>query len=59
MIVANDISREDGGFDSDLNTATLITAEGDDPFPLGPKSSLAARILDRAEQLLDRALKTD
>jgi phosphopantothenoylcysteine decarboxylase/phosphopantothenate--cysteine ligase len=59
MIVANDISREDGGFDSDLNTATLITAEGDDPFPLGPKSSLAARILDRAEQMLERALKTD
>jgi phosphopantothenoylcysteine decarboxylase/phosphopantothenate--cysteine ligase len=52
MIVANDVTRADSGFDSDLNEATLITPEGEEPFPLGPKTDLASRILDRAEQLL-------
>jgi phosphopantothenoylcysteine decarboxylase/phosphopantothenate--cysteine ligase len=52
LIVANDISRADSGFDSELNAATLISASGEDAFPLGPKTDLAARILDRAERLL-------
>jgi phosphopantothenoylcysteine decarboxylase/phosphopantothenate--cysteine ligase len=52
MIVANDISRNDAGFDSELNAATLITNHGEEPFPLGPKSALAARILDRAAEML-------
>jgi phosphopantothenoylcysteine decarboxylase/phosphopantothenate--cysteine ligase len=52
LIVANDISRQESGFDSDLNAATLIEAEGEEEFPLGPKAALAARILDRIERLL-------
>jgi phosphopantothenoylcysteine decarboxylase/phosphopantothenate--cysteine ligase len=52
MIVANDISRPDSGFDSDLNAATLIVESGDETFPLGPKSALAVTILDRIERLL-------
>ena len=52
MIVANDISRNDAGFDSELNAATLITNHGEEPFPLGPKSALAARILERAAEML-------
>jgi len=52
MIVANDISRPDAGFDVATNAATLITAGGDEDFPLGPKTELAARILDRAEKML-------
>ena len=52
MIVANDISRSDAGFDSQLNAATLITAQGDEAFPLGAKTELAARILDRAGEML-------
>lgn len=52
IIVANDISRPDAGFDTDMNAATIIGREFEDPFPLGPKSALAARILDRAERLL-------
>jgi phosphopantothenoylcysteine decarboxylase/phosphopantothenate--cysteine ligase len=52
MIVANDISRPDAGFDVATNAATLITAAGDEDFPLGPKTELAARILDRAEKML-------
>jgi phosphopantothenoylcysteine decarboxylase / phosphopantothenate---cysteine ligase len=57
MIVANDITRPDAGFDSESNAATLITAAGDEVFPLGPKTELASRILDRAEALLDAAVK--
>jgi phosphopantothenoylcysteine decarboxylase/phosphopantothenate--cysteine ligase len=52
MIVANDISRPDSGFDSDLNAATLIAESGDEAFPLGPKTALAVAILDRIERLL-------
>jgi phosphopantothenoylcysteine decarboxylase / phosphopantothenate---cysteine ligase len=55
IIVANDISREGSGFDSELNAATLVTAEGAEPFPLGPKSRLASTILDRAETFLQTA----
>lgn len=54
MIVANDISRSDAGFDADTNAVTLITAQGDEPVALAPKSQIAGVILDRAEQLLER-----
>jgi phosphopantothenoylcysteine decarboxylase/phosphopantothenate--cysteine ligase len=54
IIVANDISRTDAGFDSDMNVASIISAEGVDPFPLGPKTALAGMILTRAETLLAR-----
>jgi phosphopantothenoylcysteine decarboxylase / phosphopantothenate---cysteine ligase len=53
IIVANDISRSDAGFDSEMNAATLISPEGTENVPLGPKSALAGTILDRAERLLD------
>jgi len=56
LIVANDISRTDAGFDSELNEATIIGDDGDEPFALGPKSGLAGRILDRAERLLERVI---
>jgi phosphopantothenoylcysteine decarboxylase / phosphopantothenate---cysteine ligase len=52
MIVANDISRPDAGFDVETNAATIITIEGEEPFALGPKADLAALILDRAERML-------
>ena len=52
MIVANDISRGDAGFDVDTNIATLITTSGEEQFPLGQKTELASLILDRAEALL-------
>jgi phosphopantothenoylcysteine decarboxylase/phosphopantothenate--cysteine ligase len=54
LIVANDVSQKDGGFDSDRNAATIISADGDETFPTGPKTALASRILDRAGQLLER-----
>ncbi|MDQ3417683.1 MAG: bifunctional phosphopantothenoylcysteine decarboxylase/phosphopantothenate--cysteine ligase CoaBC [Acidobacteriota bacterium] len=54
MIVANDISRADAGFDTDTNAVTLITAEGDETVALAPKAQIAGVILDRAEQFLER-----
>lgn len=54
MIVANDISRDDAGFDSETNAVTLVTAEGDEPVALAPKAQIAGVILDRAEQILER-----
>ena len=55
MIVANDISRPDAGFDVETNAATLITASGEETFPLGQKTELASVILDRAEEILKTA----
>jgi phosphopantothenoylcysteine decarboxylase/phosphopantothenate--cysteine ligase len=52
LIVANDISAAGVGFDSELNAASLISHDGIEAFPLGPKSALAALILDRAEARL-------
>jgi phosphopantothenoylcysteine decarboxylase/phosphopantothenate--cysteine ligase len=52
LIVANDISTEGLGFDSDLNAASIISRDGVEPFAAGPKSLLAVAILDRAEALL-------
>ena len=54
MIVANDISRADAGFDADTNAVTLITADSEEAIGLAPKPQIAGVILDRAEQLLDR-----
>ena len=58
LIVANDISTEGLGFDSDLNAATLIGSDRAEPFPAGPKTALASTILDRAEALLNLAPST-
>jgi phosphopantothenoylcysteine decarboxylase/phosphopantothenate--cysteine ligase len=52
LIVANDISLEGSGFDSELNAASIISRDTVETFPVGPKSALAALILDRAETRL-------
>jgi phosphopantothenoylcysteine decarboxylase/phosphopantothenate--cysteine ligase len=60
MIVANDVTLPDAGFDSESNAATLISADSpdsDEVFPLGLKTELASRILDRAEHLLETAVR--
>ncbi len=57
LIVANDVSRRTRGFDSESNAATIIGGGDDEVFPLGPKTELASRILDRAERLLASAVK--
>src|SRR5687768_1248126 len=52
LVVANDVSRADAGFDVDTNAVTLVTAGGAEELPLQAKSAVAAKILDRVEQLL-------
>ena len=52
MIVANDVSRADAGFDVDTNAVTLVTASGTEDVPLQSKSAVASTILDRLEQFL-------
>ncbi len=54
LIVANDVSRSDAGFDVDTNAVTIIGEAGADTLPVMPKSAVAARILDRVEALLSQ-----
>ena len=52
LLVANDISRGDAGFDSDANSVTFVFPGGEvDELPLLPKAEVAARILDQVEKL--------
>jgi phosphopantothenoylcysteine decarboxylase/phosphopantothenate--cysteine ligase len=52
LIVANDVTRAGAGFDVDTNAVSMVTATGVEEVPLQSKSAVAARILDRVEQLL-------
>jgi phosphopantothenoylcysteine decarboxylase/phosphopantothenate--cysteine ligase len=52
LIVANDVSRRDAGFDVETNAVTLIDADGESVVPLQSKAAVAAAILDRVEHLL-------
>lgn len=52
LIVANDVSREAAGFDTETNAAVFISAEGEVEQPLQLKTELASKIVDRVEQLL-------
>ncbi len=52
LLVANDISRADAGFEVDANAATLVSADGLEELPLQSKRALAGRILDRVSTLL-------
>jgi phosphopantothenoylcysteine decarboxylase/phosphopantothenate--cysteine ligase len=52
LIVANDVSRTDAGFDVDTNAVTIVGPNGAEPLPLQAKSRVAAEILDRIEKLL-------
>ena len=53
LIVLNDVSREDIGFDADHNEVALVAADGVVQVPRAPKRSIAAAVLDRVEQLLE------
>ena len=54
LIVANDVSKADAGFDVDTNEVTLVSMDGAEHLPLQSKSRVAAAILDRVEVLLAR-----
>ncbi len=52
LMVANDVSRADAGFEVDTNVVTLLTPDGDEELTVLPKRAVAAEILDRVERLL-------
>jgi phosphopantothenoylcysteine decarboxylase/phosphopantothenate--cysteine ligase len=52
MIVANDVSRSDAGFDVATNAVTIVGPEGEEAVPTQSKSAVATVILDRVERLL-------
>jgi phosphopantothenoylcysteine decarboxylase/phosphopantothenate--cysteine ligase len=52
LVVYNDVSRPDIGFDVDENEVVLISAVGEQHVPKASKAEIAAAILDAAEQLL-------
>ena len=55
MIVANDVSREDAGFESDNNLVKIIYRDGHiDDLPMMTKQEAADQILDRIKGLWER-----
>jgi phosphopantothenoylcysteine decarboxylase/phosphopantothenate--cysteine ligase len=52
LIVANDVSRTDAGFEVDSNAVTLVSGDGVERVPLQSKAAVAVRILDAVERLL-------
>jgi len=58
LIVANDVSRTDAGFDVDANEVTIVSAAGAEALPLQSKARVAAQILDRVEKLLSGSRST-
>jgi len=52
LIVANDVSRADAGFDVDTNAVTIVGPDGAEALPLQTKARVAAEILNRVEKLL-------
>lgn len=54
LIVANDVSRVDVGFDVENNVATFVERSGNTELPLQPKRQLAREILERVSDMLGR-----
>jgi phosphopantothenoylcysteine decarboxylase/phosphopantothenate--cysteine ligase len=55
LVVANDVSRADAGFEVDTNEVTLISGDGEETLPLQSKSAIAMQIVQRIEKLLTHA----
>jgi phosphopantothenoylcysteine decarboxylase/phosphopantothenate--cysteine ligase len=53
LIVANDVARQDAGFESDRNAVTLIADGLEESVPLMSKTAVANAILDRVTILLE------
>jgi phosphopantothenoylcysteine decarboxylase/phosphopantothenate--cysteine ligase len=52
LMVANDVSKADQGFDADTNAVTIVGERDEQVVPLQSKARVAAVILDRVEYLL-------
>lgn len=54
LVVANDITQEGAGFNTDTNIATILTGDGETELPLMPKRVLADKILDEIVKLRNK-----
>jgi phosphopantothenoylcysteine decarboxylase/phosphopantothenate--cysteine ligase len=54
LVVYNDVSRDDIGFDAVDNEVVLVTEEGERQVARAPKDEIAVEILDEVERLLER-----
>ena len=54
LIVANDVSQSDRGFDVETNAVTIVGPDGEETIPLQHKDRIAAAILDRMEPRAER-----
>jgi|SRR5438067_2383720 len=52
LVVFNDVSRDDIGFDAEENEVTLVSPRGEERVEKASKRVIAAAIVDRAEELL-------
>jgi phosphopantothenoylcysteine decarboxylase/phosphopantothenate--cysteine ligase len=52
LVVYNDVSRSDIGFDAEENEVVLVSAEGEQRVARASKDRIAAAIVDKAEELL-------
>ncbi|HEX6663965.1 MAG TPA: bifunctional phosphopantothenoylcysteine decarboxylase/phosphopantothenate--cysteine ligase CoaBC [Gaiellaceae bacterium] len=52
LIVYNDVSRDDVGFDAEDNEVVLVGTSGERHVDKAPKDQIAAAIVDKAEELL-------
>ncbi len=58
VIVANDVSQSDRGFDVETNAVTIVSDQGEQVVPLQSKHQVAAIIIDRVEQVLRERAST-
>ena len=54
LIVANDVTDPDSGFEVDTNRVTLIDRQDEEELPLLTKYEVAHRVLDRILRLLQQ-----
>jgi len=59
MIVLNDVSNPEIGFESTRNAVTLVDAEGETEVAIASKDAIADAILDRCERLQEKAGMAD
>jgi phosphopantothenoylcysteine decarboxylase / phosphopantothenate---cysteine ligase len=52
LIVYNDVSRDDVGFDAEENEVVIVSAQGERRVEKAPKEAIAAAILDEVEHLI-------
>jgi phosphopantothenoylcysteine decarboxylase/phosphopantothenate--cysteine ligase len=57
LVVANDVSQSDRGFDVENNAVTIVGPNGEETLPLQHKDRIAAAIIDRMEPILSGSSK--